>query len=78
MYRLVLANQVYVNVQMFSFCYYFCIPSFVYLSFANRTGGGSVELQPRRHFAVARRVNNYVFFVRPAPPPAHPKPIFTP
>lgn len=41
-------------------------------------GGGSVELQPRRHFAVARRVNNYVFFVRPAPPPAHPKPIFTP
>lgn len=68
MYRLILANQVYVNVQMFSFCYYFCIPSFVYLSFANRTGGGSVELQPRRHFAVARRVNNYVFFVRPAPP----------
>lgn len=40
MYRLILANQVYVNVQMFSFCYYFCIPSFVYLSFANRTGGG--------------------------------------
>lgn len=41
MYRLILANQVYVNVQMFSFRYYFCIPSFVYLSFANRTGGGA-------------------------------------
>ena len=38
-YRLILANQVYVNVQMFSFCYYFCIPSFVCLSFANGTGG---------------------------------------
>ena len=58
----------------------FFISSFVYLSFANRTRG-SVELKPPSSICKSSSSEQlHFFFVRPAPspPPAHPKPLFTP